>query len=157
MNNIVEKYKELEKAIHKNQDEKIENIFKDILEEAINIINQKFEKNEFLDVKNPIDKAVIRAMFEYMLELWAESAIDEAKTLGYDMLYLVKDEKLKEMFSMFVIGMLEGISIDKFFEKYVDTSKTYENDFFVSFKDEIDALIIKHKKQFQEEYAKDAK
>jgi len=154
--NIVEKYKELEKAINKNQDDKIEAIFKDILEEAINIINQKFEKNEFLDVKNPTDKAVIRAMFEYMLELWAEGAIDEAKQLGYDMLYLVKDEKLKEMFSMFVIGMLEGLSVDEFFEKYVDTTKTYENDFFVDFKNEIDALIIKHKKQFQEEYAKDA-
>jgi len=154
--NIVEKYKELEKAINKNQDDKIEKIFKEILEEAINIINQKFEKNEFLDVKNPTDKAVIRAMFEYMLELWAEGAVDEAKTLGYDMLYLVKDEKLKEMFSMFVIGMLEGLSVDKFFEKYVDTSKTYENDFFVDFNNEIDALIIKHKKQFQEEYSKDA-
>jgi len=155
--NIVEKYKELDKLIHKNEDEKIEEVFREILEEAINIINEKFQKNEFLDVTNPVDKAVIRAMFEYMLELWAEGAIDEAKQLGYDMLYLVKDEKLKEMFSMFVIGMLEGLSVDKFFEKYVDTNKTYENDFFVDFNDEIDALIIKHKKQFQEEYSKDAK
>ncbi len=155
--NIVEKYKELDKLIHKNEDEKIEQVFREILEDAINIINEKFQKNEFLDVTNPVDKAVIRAMFEYMLELWAEGAIDEAKQLGYDMLYLVKDEKLKEMFSMFVIGMLEGLSVDKFFEKYVDTNKTYENDFFVDFNDEIDALIIKHKKQFQEEYSKDAK
>ena len=153
---IVEKYKELEVLLHKNEDEKIEELFKDILNEAINVINEKFEKNEFLDVTNPTDKAVIRAMFEYMLELWAEGAIDEAKQLGYDMLYLVKDEKLKEMFSMFVIGMLEGLSVDKFFEKYVDSSKTYENDFFVDFKDEIDSLIIKHKKQFQKEYSKDA-
>ncbi len=155
--NIVEKYKELDKLIHKNEDEKIEQVFREILEDAINIVNEKFQKNEFLDVTNPVDKAVIRAMFEYMLELWAEGAIDEAKQLGYDMLYLVKDEKLKEMFSMFVIGMLEGLSVDKFFEKYVDTNKTYENDFFVDFNDEIDALIIKHKKQFQEEYSKDAK
>ncbi len=155
--NIVEKYKELDKLIHKNEDEKIEEVFREILEEAINIINEKFQKNEFLDVTNPVDKAVIRAMFEYMLELWAEGAVDEAKQLGYDMLYLVKDEKLKEMFSMFVIGMLEGLSVDKFFEKYVDANKTYENDFFVDFNDEIDALIIKHKKQFQEEYSKDAK
>ena len=154
--NIVEKYKELEVLLHKNEDEKIEELFKDILNEAINVINEKFQKNEFLDVTNPTDKAVIRAMFEYMLELWAEGAIDEAKQLGYDMLYLVKDEKLKEMFSMFVIGMLEGLSVDKFFEKYVDSSKTYENDFFVDFKDEIDSLIIKHKKQFQKEYSKDA-
>jgi len=153
---IVEKYKELEVLLHKNEDEKIEELFKDILNEAINVINEKFQKNEFLDVTNPTDKAVIRAMFEYMLELWAEGAIDEAKQLGYDMLYLVKDEKLKEMFSMFVIGMLEGLSVDKFFEKYVDSSKTYENDFFVDFKDEIDSLIIKHKKQFQKEYSKDA-
>jgi len=155
--NIVEKYKELEKLIHKNQDEKIEEVFRSILEDAIKVINEKFEKNQFLDPKNEVDKAVIRAMFEYMLELWAEGEIEEAKQLGYDMLYLVKDEKLKEMFSMFVVGMLEGLSVDEFFEKYVDTNKTYLNDFFVDFKDEIDALIIKHKKQFQEEYAKDAK
>ena len=155
--NIVEKYKELEKLIHQNQDEKIEEVFRSILEDAIKVINEKFEKNQFLNPKNEVDKAVIRAMFEYMLELWAEGAIDEAKQLGYDMLYLVNDEKLKEMFSMFVIGMLENLSVDKFFEKYVDTNKTYLNDFFVDFKDEIDALIIKHKKQFQEEYAKDAK
>ena len=154
---IVKKYNELEKLIHKNEDEKIEEVFRSILEDAIKIINEKFEKNEFLDANKPIDKAVIRAMFEYMLELWAEGAIDEAKQLGYDMLYLVKDEKLKEMFSMFVIGMLEGLSVDKFFEKYVDTNKTYLSDFFVDFNDEIDALIIKHKKQFQEEYSKDAK
>ncbi len=154
---IVKKYNELEKLIHKNEDEKIEEVFRSILEDAIKIINEKFEKNEFLDANKPIDKAVIRAMFEYMLELWAEGAMEEAKQLGYDMLYLVKDEKLKEMFSMFVIGMLEGLSVDKFFEKYVDTNKTYLSDFFVDFNDEIDALIIKHKKQFQEEYSKDAK
>ena len=155
--NIVEKYKELEILLHKDEDEKIEELFKDILNDAIKIINEKFEKNEFLDVTNRVDKAVIRAMFEYMLELWAEGAIDEAKQLGYDMLYLVKDEKLKEMFSMFVIGMLEGLSVDEFFNKYVDSGKTYENDFFVDFNDDIDSLIIKHKKQFQEEYIKDAK
>ncbi len=154
--NIVEKYKELDKLIHQKKDEKVEEIFMEILKKAMDIINKKFENNEFLDVKNPTEKAVIRAMFEYMLELWAEGEINEAKQLGYDMLYLVKDEKLKVMFSMFVIGMLEGLSVDKFFEKYVDTSKTYEKDFFIDFDDKIDELVIKHKKQFQEEYAKDA-
>ena len=155
--NIIQKYEELEKILSKkNQDEKIEELFREILEDAIKIVNEKFEKGEFLDVNNPVDKAVIRAMFEYMLELWAEGAIEEAKTLGYDMLYLVKDEKLKEMFSMFVIGMLEGLRVDEFFDRYVDTSKTYKGDFFVDFNNEIDGLIIKHKKQFQEEYSKDA-
>jgi len=153
---IVEKYKELEKALHKNEENKIEKIFKEILEDAIKIVNEKFEKNEFLDVNNEVERAVIRAMFEYMLELWAEGEIEEAKTLGYDMLYLVKDEKLKEMFSMFVIGMLEGLDVNEFFEKYVDTTKSYKNDFFVDFKDDIDALIIKHKAQFQKEYSQDA-
>ena len=154
--NILEKYKELEKLLHKNEDEKIEEIFRGILEDAITIVNEKFQKNEFLDVTNPTDKAVIRAMFEYMLELWAEGEIDEAKQLGYDMLYLVKDEKLKEMFSMFVIGMLERLSLDKFFDNYVKTAKTYKDYFFVNFNDKIDELIIKHKKRFQDEYAKDA-
>ncbi len=154
--NILEKYKELEKLLHKNEDEKIEEIFRGILEDAITIVNEKFQKNEFLDVNNPVDKAVIRAMFEYMLELWVEGEIDEAKQLGYDMLYLVKDEKLKEMFSMFVIGMLERLSLDKFFDNYVKTAKTYKDYFFVNFNDKIDELVIKHKKRFQDEYAKDA-
>jgi len=154
---ILKKYQLLDKAINKNHEDKIEKIFQDILKDVINIINQKFEKNEFLDVNNDIEKAVIRAMFEHMLELWDEEEREEAKTIGYDMLYLVKDEKLKEMFSMFVVGILEGLSVDKFFEKYVNEAQTYKDYFFIDFKKEIDALIIKHKKQFQEEYAKDAK
>jgi len=154
--NILDKYKELEKALNKNDDAQIEKIFREILTDAIEVVNDKFKKKEFLDVNDEIERAVIRAMFEYMLELWAEGEIEEAKTLGYDMLYLVKDEKLKEMFSMFVIGMLEGLDVNEFFEKYVDTTKSYKNDFFVDFKDDIDALIIKHKAQFQKEYSQDA-
>ncbi len=154
--NIIEKYNKLNELMHKHKDEEVEKIFMEILKDAIDIVNKKFENSEFLDVENPIDKAVIRAMFEYMLELWAEGEIEEAKKIGYDMLYLVKDEKLKIMFSMFVIGMLEGLKLDDFFEKYVNTDKIYKDDFFVDFNDKIDELVIKHKKQFQEEYAKDA-
>ena len=154
--NIIEKYNKLDELMHKHKDEEVEKIFMEILKDAIDIVNKKFENSEFLDVENPIDKAVIRAMFEYMLELWAEGEIEEAKKIGYDMLYLVKDEKLKIMFSMFVIGMLETLKLDDFFEKYVNTDKIYKDDFFVDFNDKIDELVIKHKKQFQEEYAKDA-
>jgi len=153
---VIEKYKNLDKALHKNRGEEIEQLFKEILEEAINVINEKFKNDKKLDVNDPYEKAVIRAMFEYMLELWAEGAIEEAKTLGYDMLYLVDDEKLKEMFSMFVIGMLAGLSVDEFFKKYVK-DKVYKDYFFVDFDNKIDNLIKKYKNKFQEEYSKDAK
>jgi len=152
---VIEKYKKLDKALHKNKSEEIEELFKEILEEAINVINEKFKNDKKLDVNDLYEKAVIRAMFEYMLELWAEGAIDEAKTLGYDMLYLVEDEKLKEMFSMFVIGMLAGLSVDEFFKKYVK-DKVYKDYFFVDFDEKIDNLVKKYKNQFQEEYSKDA-
>ena len=154
---ILKNYKKLDNLLNKkSQDNEIEKIFREILKEAIDIVNKKFEKNEFLDVNKEVEKAVIRAMFEYMLELWAEGEIAEAKEIGYDMLYLVKDEKLKEMFSMFVIGMLEDLNVDQFFEKYVNDANIYKDYFFVDFNDEIDELVIKHKKQFQEEYSKDA-
>ena len=152
---MIEKYKKLDKALHKNKSEEIEELFREILEEAINVINEKFKNDKKLDVNDPYEKAVIRAMFEYMLELWAEGAIDEAKTLGYDMLYLVDDEKLKEMFSMFVIGMLAGLNVDEFFKKYVK-DKVYKDYFFVDFNDKIDNLVKKYKNKFQEEYSKDA-
>jgi len=152
---VIEKYKRLDKALYKNKDSEVEELFREILEEAINVINEKFKNDKKLDVNNSYEKAVIRAMFEYMLELWAEGAIDEAKTLGYDMLYLVDDEKLKEMFSMFVIGMLAGLNVDEFFKKYVK-DKVYKDYFFVDFNDKIDNLVKKYKNKFQEEYSKDA-
>jgi len=95
-------------------------------------------------------------MFEYMLELWDEGAIEEAKEVGYDMVYLVDDKKIKEMFSMFVIGMLAGLSLDKFFEKYVDSEKVYKDVFFTEFNDEIDELVIKYQDRFKKEFSKDA-
>ena len=153
---LVEKYKKLDKLINQNKEDEINDVFRDILSETFELINKKIENNEKLDVNNPEEAAAIRAMFEYMLELWDEGAIDEAKEVGYDMAYLVNDDRLKEMFSMFVLGMLEGLSLDKFFEKYVNTERVYKDVFFADFDDKIDELVIKHKAQFKKEFSKDA-
>ena len=150
---LVEKYKELDIAMNKDDDKKVEEIFQDILKETFEIINKKIEKEENLLTSNEEELMAIRAMFEYMLELWSEGVIDEAKAVGYDMLYLVDDKKLKEMFSMFVIGMLEGLSVDKFFDKYIRTDKIYKDYFFCDFDDEIDELVIKHQAQFKKEFS----
>jgi hypothetical protein len=53
---------------------------------------------------------------------------------------------------MFVIGMLAGLTVDKFFEKYVDGTEIYEDYFFTGFNDEIDELVIKYKDQFVKEF-----
>lgn len=150
---IAKLYEELEKEINKNEDEKVSEIFKKILEETFNLINKKIEENKTLDVNNKEELFAIRAMFEYMLELWDEGSIKEAKEVGYDMLYLVDDKKLKEMFSMFVIGMLAGLSLDEFFEKYVKTNEIYKDFFFCEFDDSIDELVIKYKEKFKKEFS----
>ncbi|MEO1958322.1 MAG: hypothetical protein ABGX23_02090 [Nautiliaceae bacterium] len=153
---LVKKYEKLDKLIYQNREDEINEVFREILKETFDLVNSKIEKGESLDVNDKEEAAAIRAMFEYMLELWDEGAIDEAKEVGYDMAYLVKDPKLKEMFSMFVIGMLAGLSLDKFFEKYVNIDKVYKDVFFTDFDDRIDELVIKYKKKFQEEFSKDA-
>jgi len=151
-----EKYDKLDALlIKKGEDEEINRLFREILDDTFKLINKKIENNETLNIKNLDEKLATRAMFEYMIELWEEGSIDEAKEVGYDMLYLVDDKKLKEMFSMFVIGMLEGLSVDEFFKKYVKDS-TYEDYFFCDFNDEIDELIIKHQERFKKEFSKDA-
>jgi len=153
---LVSKYNELDRLIHQNQEEQINEVFREILKETFELINNKIEKNTTLDIENEEEKAATRAMFEYMLELWDEGAIEEAKEVGYDMVYLVDDKKIKEMFSMFVIGMLAGLSLDKFFEKYVDSEKVYKDVFFTEFNDEIDELVIKYQDRFKKEFSKDA-
>jgi len=150
---IVKKYEKLEELMNKNRDDEINEVFRGILEETFKLINEKIENQKTLDVNNPEEAAAIRAMFEYMLELWDEGAIDEAKAVGYDMVYLVDDKKLKEMFSMFVIGMLAGLGLDEFFEKYVKTHKVYKDMFFTEFDDKIDVLVEKYRDKFKEEFS----
>ncbi|NPA87829.1 hypothetical protein [Caminibacter pacificus] len=154
---IAQKYKELEKYLHKDDAEKINKIFSEILKETFDLVNKKIESKGTFDINDPEEAAAVRAMFEYMLELWNDGEIEEAKEVGYDMAYLVNDPKIKEMFSMYVLGMLDKLDIDTFFEKYVDDSKAYKDMFLAEFNDDIDELVIKHKKQFQEEFSKDAK
>jgi len=150
---IAKKYEELEILMNKNEDDKINEVFRSILEETFNLVNEKIEKEQTLDVNSEEEAAAVRAMFEYMLELWDEQAVEEAKAVGYDMVYLVKDEKLKEMFSMFVIGMLAGLSLDEFFDSYVRSEKLYKDMFFTDFNDEIDSLVVKYKDKFKEEFS----
>jgi len=150
---ILKQYELLDKLIHQNKEDEINEVFRKILEDTFKLVNEKIEKEQTLDVNNPEERAAIRAMFEYMLELWDEKAIDEAKAVGYDMVYLVDDQKIKEMFSMFVIGMLAGLGLDEFFEKYVKSNKVYKDMFFTEFDDKIDDLVVKYRDKFKEEFS----
>ena len=152
---ILEKeYKEFDELMHKNGDEdRINELFGEILNKAIEVLNEKIENGGFLEY--PEHKYVIRALFEYMLELWSEDAWDEAKALGYDLVYIVNDENLKEAISMFVLGLLEKLPIEKFLEIYVNPENEddkYEM-FFMNFNDEIDELVIKHRDRFKKEFS----
>ncbi len=153
---IVSKYQELDRLIHQNQEEQLNEVFREILKDSFELINKKIESNKTLDINNPEEAAAARAMFEYMVELWDEGNVDEAKEVGYDMTYLIDDQKVKEMFTLFVLGMLEGLSIDKFFEKYVKSDKVYKDVFFTDFDEKIDELVIKHRDRFRKEFSKDA-
>jgi len=151
---LEKEYNEFEQLLHKNGDEdRINELFGEILEKAIEVLNKKSENKEFLEY--PKDKYVIRALFEYFLELWSEGEFEEAKNLGYDLVYMVNDENLKEAFSMFVLGVLEKLPIEKFLDTYVIPEN--ENDeyemFFMNFNDEIDELVIKHRDTFKKEFS----
>jgi hypothetical protein len=155
INMFLEKeYNEFDKLMTSGGDEDIINeLFGEILEKAIVVLNERSENKEFLEY--PKDMYVIRALFEYFLELWSESEWQEAKNLGYDLVYMVNDENLKEAFSMFVLGVLEKLPIEKFLDTYVVPEN--ENDeyemFFMNFNDEIDELVIKHRDTFKKEFS----
>ena len=152
---ILEKeYNEFENLLNKDGDEeRINELFGDILEKSIEILNEKSESNQFLEY--PEHQFVIRALFEYFLELWSEGAYEDAKALGYDLVYMVNDDNLKEAFSMFILGVLEKLPVEKFLDLYVipeNEDNNYEM-FFINFNDEIDELIIKHRETFAKEFS----
>jgi len=151
---LKKEYEEFDKLMNSNGDEdRINDLFGEILEKAILVLNERSENKEFLEY--PEDMYVIRALFEYFLEVWSENEWKEAKDLGYDLVYMVNDENLKEVFSMFVLGVLEKMPIEKFLDTYVVPEN--ENDgyemFFMNFNDEIDELVIKHRDTFAKEFS----
>jgi len=152
---ILEKeYKQFDELLFRNGDEEeVNELFATILTKAIDILNEKIESDKFLEY--PEDKYVIRALFDYLLELWSQEEYDEAKKLGYDLVFLVNDEVLKESFSLFVLGLLEKLPIDKFLENYVEEENSTDDYdmFFTDFKDEIDELVIKHVETFKKEFS----
>ena len=151
---LEKEYKEFDKLMSSNGDEEVINeLFADILEKAIIVLNERSENKEFLEY--PKDMYVIRALFEYFLELWSEGEWEEAKNLGYDLVYMVNDENLKEAFSLFVLGVLEKLPVEKFLDIYVNPeNETDEYDmFFTNFNDEIDELVIKHRETFKKEFS----
>jgi hypothetical protein len=150
-------YEELENLMNKKStDEEVGDKFEEILDKAFEVLNQAIENEKFLHIENEEELFTVRAMFDYMMELWAENHLEEAKAICYDMAYLVEDEKLKNIFGYFALGMLDKISVDKFLDKYVDIENIedgYEF-FFTNFNDELEELIIKHKSKFEEEFNK---
>jgi len=152
---LEKEYSEFDKLMNSgsNDEDRINEVFGDILEKAIVVLNERSENKEFLEY--PKDMYVIRALFEYFLELWSEGEFEEAKNLGYDLVYMVNDENLKEAFSMFVLGVLERLPIETFLDNYVIPEN--ENDeyemFFMNFNDEIDELVIKHRETFAKEFS----
>jgi len=151
---LEKEYKEFDKLMSSNGDEEVINeLFADILEKAIIVLNERSENKEFLEY--PKDMYVIRALFEYFLELWSEGEWEEVKNLGYDLVYMVNDENLKEAFSLFVLGVLEKLPVEKFLDIYVNPeNETDEYDmFFMNFNDEIDELVIKHRETFKKEFS----
>jgi hypothetical protein len=150
-------YEELENLMNgKSTDEEVGDKFEEILDKAFEVLNQAIENEKFLHIENEEELFTVRAMFDYMMELWAENHLEEAKAICYDMAYLVEDEKLKNIFGYFALGMLDKIGVDKFLDKYVDTQNVedgYEF-FFTDFNDELEELIIKHKSKFEEEFNK---
>ena len=68
---------------------------------------------------------------------------------------ILNDEVLKESFSLFILGLLEKLPIDKFLDNYVEEENSTDDYdmFFTDFKDEIDELIIKHVETFKKEFS----
>ena len=151
-------YSRLEKFLNRRgSDIEIERTFREILEIAFQIVNEKFEKGEKFNLGDIDQLLALRAMYEYMMELWAGREWEEAKEVGFDLAYLTDDKPLREMFSLMVIGILAQIPLEKFMREYLITdTEPYLGYFFTQFTPKIDPLIEKYRERFQREFSEGA-
>jgi hypothetical protein len=140
---IKQKYIEFKQHLTNKEIQKAEQSFTEAYNKAVEILNNKIDKQELFDTTNENELYAVLVLFDNMIGLWNENLFDEAYKVCNDMYVLVDNPKLKEMFKLYSYGLDNEINVNNFISEYVDLSKIDSEFpmFLVNFKDKISELF----------------
>ena len=140
---IKQNYIEFRNALTKNEATKTEEAFEKAYNEAFKIFQEKLTNREQFDLNNEEELFAVVVLFDNMVGLYREFMFEEGISLAENMIELVDNSKLKEMFKGFSLGMQRGVDLNKFMQEYVDLSKVDQEFpmFLCNFKEKVKELV----------------
>ena len=143
-------YSQLDKALNRRGGEReVDRLFTKILEMTFPILNRKIEKGEKLNPEDPLDLLLLRTMHDYLLELWGQGELEEAKEVAMDLISLTEDQILKEMFTIFGLGLVAKIPLNRWVGEYwlPEEGEIYNSHFFPNFSKKVEGLVDRYFEQ----------
>lgn len=137
------------------EDDKINNLYQNILKTAFDKIEKIVNENKKLDLKDE-SLLLVRALYEHGIEKWSYDNFDGAKEIMFVLSNIVDDELLEKSLNVLIIVLSEKVTLDDFYEEKVNNDvndiKEEHGYFIVNFKFDIDEYISSNEAILKKEY-----
>jgi len=108
-------------AINANEDE-VNELFQKAVASAFNILSEKIANAQGLDLSNPEEWAVARAIYEHGIERYSSGDTKAATELFLALNFTVTNEEIKDAMMVHAAAVGSGYSFDDFFNKLTKVS-----------------------------------
>jgi len=137
------------------QEDKINELYENILKVSFEKIEVLVGKNKKLTLEGD-ELFYIRSFYEHSIEKWSYDSYDGAKELLFILTQIVDDKKLLLALNMHLIMCSKQINLDTFYDKYVDSDTSNDNEkygyFIVNYKIDVEKFLKENKDVLEKEY-----
>ncbi len=131
-------------AIEASEDE-INELFQRAVGSAFNILSSKIAEAKNLDLSNPEEWAVARAIYEHAIERYSSNDTNAAQELFLALNFTITNSEVKDAMLVHAAAVGTGYSFDDFFNKLTKVSDADFNDpmavFVIDFVQPTDILL----------------
>lgn len=137
------------------EDDKINNLYQNILKTAFEKIEKIVNEDKKLNLKDE-NLLLVRALYEHGIEKWSYDNFDGAKEIMFVLSNIVDDELLEQSLNVLVIVLSNKMNLDEFYEKKVDLDvndiKEEHGYFIVNFKFDIEEYLVSNEATLKKEF-----
>jgi len=156
LKNISGMYDVLDKFLILDLDEdKINDLYENILKVSFERIEALVSKNKKLTLEGD-ELFYIRSFYEHSIEKWSYDSFEGAKELLFILTQIVDDEKLLLALNMHLVMCSNEISLDDFYDNYVDTEAPTDDKkygyFVVNYKINVENFLKENKDVLEKEF-----
>ncbi len=137
------------------EEDKINDLYENILKVAFEKIEVLVGQNKKLTLDGD-ELFYIRSFYEHSIEKWSYDSYDGAKELLFILTQIVDDEKLMLALNMHLLMCSKQITLDDFYDQYVDNDTSNDNEkygyFIVNYKIDVKNFLKENKDVLDTEY-----